>query len=171
MVNICDRMKQKNYEMDIDINKELQTMVKRCDIFGITITYNFLEKNQPAKIHVLIGIFLDFIHNSIANAKKSGAKNIHFQIEESDGLIRLIVSDNGAPFLPESLEAIQDRREFTGWNGHGFGLVNFAKGVESSGGKFEIQQEESDGGILKKIMVSFPIAQSELTVIPGVEKK
>lgn len=94
------------------------------------------RKEMPNLVSIAI---FRIVQESLNNATKhGGASLIKVAIEELNDGIRLVVSDNGTGFEPESHTG-------RGSAGSGLGLRSMRERVEATGGTFEINSEQGSG--------------------------
>ena len=152
-ININDYFEDKIKELKPDV--ELQNM----EIYYIRKADKLIETAVDTER------FDRVINNIISNSKKYRRKDvkgiIKITTEESDGQLKISISDNGKGIKETNLERVFDRlyREDESRNskigGSGLGLAIVKKIIESHGGKVWAESKQGEGTtivILLKIM-------------------
>lgn len=79
----------------------------------------------------------------LTNARRAGAKRIRVRVDAVDGEIEIVVSDDGAGFTPDQLDALAEPHTAPAASGRlGLGLATIAEFAHDLGGQFEALDTE-----------------------------
>jgi C4-dicarboxylate-specific signal transduction histidine kinase len=152
---------------DIDVEATVEDAIKMSQgaflRHGPTLRREF--KPMP-KITGERGKILQILHNLLRNAKNAldesstTEKAIEIRIEAgSDGMVRIVVQDNGVGILPENLTRIFAQGFTTRKDGHGFGLHSAANAAQEMRGSLNAHSEGLGTGA--SFILELPLAQAQ----------
>jgi signal transduction histidine kinase len=156
-----------NYLLDISRIAQGQLHIKLEDVDLVALVRGQLERSRealtraecPARLHTSAPAMVgrwdamrleQVVGNLLANAMKYGAgKPIDIDLEESDGVIQLKVSDFGIGIAEEDRERIFERFEravsVRHYGGFGLGLWIVREIVQALGGTIDVESTPGQG--------------------------
>lgn len=92
--------------------------------------------------HKVLQILVNLVHNAKYACESAGeAKKITLRVSESEGMVKLSVTDNGIGIPMENMTRIFNHGFTTRKEGHGFGLHGGALAAKELGGKLSVFSE------------------------------
>jgi two-component system NtrC family sensor kinase len=153
---------------DIEVDKIVEDALKMSQgaflRYGVTLRREFTPN---PKITGERGKILQILHNLLRNAKHALdesttiEKAIVIRIEAgAEGMVRVVVQDNGVGILPENLTRIFAQGFTTRKGGHGFGLHSAANAAKEMRGSLHAESEGLGTGA--SFALELPVAQARI---------
>lgn len=128
----------------------------------LRLKYNFLIEEGDVKLDVSSSLPVlqvdsektrEALSALLSNAlfftdREKGQREVKLDWDESDGMVRLTVSDNGVGIDPRYTDQIFDlglKLDKSRGGGPGYGLFVARRAIESQGGKVEVESEPGEG--------------------------
>jgi PAS domain S-box-containing protein len=115
-----------------------------CGGIAIEKVFNVAEHEVPVPLQITLYRILQEATNNIL--KHAGADRMRVQLERLDGVLQLLIEDNGCGFDPDSIECVEGQ-------GRGLGLFSMRKRASLSGGNYHLASTPGQG---TRISVSWP---------------
>lgn len=125
----------------------------------------YLLYSEPEMISPVIGdvdrlrqVFINIIDNALKYTSEGGT--VEVEVNEEDGFVHVVISDNGCGIPPEHLPHVKEKfyKANHTVRGSGIGLALANEIVEMHKGKLEIESHENIG---TAVTITLPLARSE----------
>jgi PAS domain S-box-containing protein len=118
-----------------------------CGNIAVEKAFNVAEHEVPVPLKITLYRILQEATNNIV--KHAGADRVRVSLGRVDGMLQLLIEDNGCGFDPDSIECVEGE-------GRGLGLLSMKERASFSGGAYRLASTPGQG---TRIEVSWPCGQ------------
>mgnify|MGYP001109112358 FL=1 len=118
-----------------------------CGHIAVEKTFSIAEHEVPVPLQITLYRILQEAINNIV--KHAGADRVRVSLRRADGMLHLLIEDNGCGFDPDSIRCEDDQRR-------GLGLYSMKERATFSGGIYRLASTPGQG---TRIEVSWPCGQ------------